>query len=329
MLTRVFFCSIELAFFLWDLCAADDQQQIKQVLDTHSCRFCASQDGPDVFEKFEIAAFLAHTLRQEAKRGQDGATGLVGNRLRFLPLVLFLGHVFDYNAVLFFKLGAEVVTGCWVSHSLNLFFPPHGLNIVEALFLHLHLLVFNTIQIVQSHLNRRTAVHLDFGSDRGSLSKLLFLFLCLLLCFNDPFLVEALEDETFSLFEHLLRLSTAFRHGNCVLFFFPDPFRVPLVLFLKILVLVRNLLLDRASGNGGLALHHDQLWLEGAVHVADVHVSAAFKPFLLNFLAELLDPAQVLLVALPKAVCRLHELLESASFLRGAFSRNLVYLRDH
>lgn len=172
-------------------------------------------------------------------------------------------------------------------------------------------------------------MHLDFWSDRSSLSKLFFLLFGLLLGFDFPLLVEAIKNGTLPLFKHLFGLSTAFRHDNCVLLFFPDSLSVPLVLPLKILVLVRDLLLNRASGDRGFALHHNQLWLEGAVHVAYVHVPAAFKTLLLHFLAQLFDPAQVLLVALPKAVRRFHELLESASFLRGTFSSNLVHLRDH
>jgi hypothetical protein len=238
---------------------------------------------------------------------------LVRNRLRFFPFVLFLSHVFNDHAVFLFELGAKVVAGCWVTRSLNLFLPPHRFDIVEALFLQFHLLVVDTIQIVQSHLNRRTAMHLDFGSDGGSFSELFFLLFGLLLGFDFPFLVEAIEDGTFSLFKHLFGLSTAFRHDNCVLLFFPDSFSVPLIFPLKILILVRDLLLNRASGDRGFALHNNQLWLESAMHVAHVHVSAAFKTLLLHFLAQLFDPAQVLLVALPKAVRRFHELLESTS----------------
>jgi hypothetical protein len=69
LLTRVFFLGIELAFFDWDLGTSNDQQQVKQVLNAHASCLRATQDGPDVFEKFEIAAFLAHTLRQEAECG--------------------------------------------------------------------------------------------------------------------------------------------------------------------------------------------------------------------------------------------------------------------
>jgi hypothetical protein len=288
---------VDLPLLIWQFSAARDQQQVEQVFDWDALSLItfASEDLPKILEQFEVVRFLAHGLRQETESRQDWATRLVWNRLSLLPLVFLFGHVLNDDTVLASELLLQIFARLVILLQFKFLLQRLFKVLVLVFLLGLKLLALSLLQIVESNLNGRTAVHRDL--------RFLMLVLIDWLIDSNAFGDRLDLGETFEnglalfSFKHFLRSGWSFKWLDSILVLVAELGSLFFVLLLKVVVLVRNVLLEVSLLFAFFA--RVDLRLEVTLCILDVDVPTTFEPFLFHDGAQLLDSVKVFSMAIP------------------------------